>query len=566
MKKINSSLIKNVVLSLMAYVGIILYYGISNNFTYSLFFILAYIPILLLFLKKSDFSKDEKRVSLILSIFITLILVIGKMVNNSINEIKIIFDLKHIFLSLVEVICLIPLFYKLLNYFYHYLRNIDIYKDEKVNKRNSKKFFFIAIAIIFVSYLFYLWRYFPGKLSYDSHVQLNNIKNGILSDWHPFLHTRLVGIFYTIGLNIFHNENMAIAFYIVFQMLVMAVLFAYVCKYLYEKKVDIRICIIVLLCYTLLPQYTHYSVTLWKDVLFGGSFILILISLLEFSFKNFSIRQFVLFTIGMLMLMFFRNNGIYIALFITPFILFIYKNKRKTFAILLGLLFVIYFVVKGPVYDYLGVKKTANVESLSIPLQQIARVVALDKNIDAKSYDYLNTIIDTDKIKDNYLPYISDPIKNMINKDKLEETKIDFFKVWLTLLIKNPNIYFEAYFSQTLGYWYPDVNYWATVDGRNIPTTMPTPIAQLINSTANKKIPFSYLCWSIGFSFLTLLLSYSLSLLKKKKYLVAYTPFLGLWITMMIATPVYAEFRYIYGLICVIPLIILLPFLKEKLN
>ena len=37
-----------------------------------------------------------------------------------------------------------------------------------------------------------------------------------------------------------------------------------------------------------------------------------------------------------------------------------------------------------------------------------------------------------------------------------------FLDTYLHLFTKYPNIYFERYFSQTLGYWYPDVIYAST--------------------------------------------------------------------------------------------------------
>ena len=560
--KLNKTTLYNIFLCIISYFGIILYYGISNTLGFSIFFLLGYIALLVFFLKgKINIKKVDKKFSIVLGLLITIILVVGKMVNNVIlDDVQIIFTLKNIVISIIEIICIFPLIYRLLNYFYYYFTKINLISNNK--RKNINKFFITSWIIIFIFYFIYFIVYFPGKLTYDSNLQIEWIKNGIFSDWHPFLHTQLVSLFYNIGNNIFHSENIGIAIYILFQMIIMSLLFAYVCRYLYKKQIDIRICLFVLICYAILPQYTHYSITLWKDVLFGGAFVLILISLIEFSNNKFNKSQIILFTLGLLMMLFFRNNGIYIVLFMIPFILYTFRKKIRIFLPLMLSIVTIYFIVKGPIYNFIGVVKTNSVEALSIPLQQISRVISLEKDIDEKDLKYLNSIIDTSKIKENYTPYISDPIKNMIDRNRVEKTKSELISVWSKLLVKYPQIYVEAYLSQTLGYWYTDVDYWVTSNSNQKDNI----VYKVFDLTASNNIPFSNLCWSIGLGFIITLLSFTLSICRKNKKSICYIPFLGLWLTMMIASPVFAEYRYVYGLFTCMPLIILVPFLNSKIS
>ena len=51
-----------------------------------------------------------------------------------------------------------------------------------------------------------------------------------------------------------------------------------------------------------------------------------------------------------------------------------------------------YFIIKGPVFDYFNVKKTTSVEAFSIPLQQVARVLASNKEIDIEDELYLRSL------------------------------------------------------------------------------------------------------------------------------------------------------------------------------
>ena len=50
---------------------------------------------------------------------------------------------------------------------------------------------------------------------------------------------------------------------------------------------------------------------------------------------------------------------------------------------------------------------------------------------------------------------------------------------------------------------------------------------------------------------------------RNKNYLMAYIPLLAIWATLLIATPVYSEFRYIYCLFTTLPVLSVIPFAVE---
>lgn len=308
--------------------------------------------------------------------------------------------------------------------------------------------------------------------------------------------------------------------------------------------------------------------------MFGGSFVITLICLYEFVSSKDKIKPsyIILFIIGVLIMLFFRNNGIYVYLFCIPFIIIIMKNKRIMMSILTISIACFYFIIKGPVFDYFNVEKPTTVEAFSIPLQQIARVIASDKEIDVKDEMYLRGLFkDYDKVATEYKPYISDPIKRQTKDDILSNDKEKFIKTYLNLFTKYPNIYFESYFSQTLGYWYPDVIYRSTggetssiFESENVYCDPLTPewYNQLISSVVSRKIPLSNFIWSLGLQFIILLISFTITMyLGNKKYLLCYVPLFGLWLSMMVATPVFCELRYVYGLFTCAPFMLVLPFI-----
>ena len=51
---------------------------------------------------------------------------------------------------------------------------------------------------------------------------------------------------------------------------------------------------------------------------------------------------------------------------------------------------------------------------------------------------------------------------------------------------------------------------------------------------------------------------------KNRELCCVYSILFGIWITLLLATPVYAEFRYYYSVVASLPLIVFLPFVKEE--
>ena len=544
--------ITNIFNTFITYLGFLCLYNFNEEVNYS-FMLIIMMVLVGYFFKTSDlnFSKKTKKYATILSIVLGTVLVFGKMTYDviEINNATFI-TIPSILYAILKISLLYPLLKRLLCLFYEYIPKINILtKNNKINK----KYFIFFFLIIFICYIPYLIHYYPGKITYDTNLQLSFIKNGILSDVHSLIHTNFIGLFVNIGLNIFHNENLGIMFYTLFQMLFLAFTYAFVCYYLSKKNVNFKIILVILFSYAILPIYTHYAVTVWKDILFATSFVYIVIFLNELR-TNKTIFNYLGLIFGLFLLFFMRSNGIYIFLVMLPFLIYYWQKDLKPL-IIVGSIFLMFLLIKYPVYNYFNVSSSSISESLAIPTEQMARVITKNGNISLKEEEFLNSITDVANIPNIYLPYIVDPVKNTFNNLILKEKLGDYFKVWKSLLFKNLGTYIEAYLSITLGYWYPGVNYWSTI-------TLANP--NIIDITASHKLPLAGIIWNIGLAFLITLLSFTLSLYLKRKNYLLYVPFLGLWLTMMIASPVYAEFRYVYGLFTSLPIILFLPFLKKE--
>ena len=566
----------NLILAFVSYLAILIYFKIIFSYDSYNFLLLILFFLLFAFYNKyldiyKDLDKRTKRFSLILSIILSVILTLGSLVSSHIYETTgLIFNFHRIIYLIVGVVGFTFLFKIPIGFVLKKTPNITVKEQRKM----TKKGFWGIFAIFIVCWLPYFLRYFPAVMTPDSYYVIHFVENLELNDFHAFGHTWFFGIFYYIGKFIFHNMNLAVAFYIVIQMIICSLIFTYMIKFLYEKSIKKIYLIVITLFLALSPLFAIYSITLWRDILFSLAFVTLFISLYRFVDNNykFNVSIVIMYILSVFVILFFRNNGIYIILLFIPFFIWLTKKHRKI--VLFGnlVIIILYFLIKGPIFTYLGVKKTTSVEAFSIPLQQISRVIVNDGNIDSKSSDYLSDILDINKVKETYDPTISDYVKRATDNEKLSNDKIKFFMTWLNVGIDNPRIYIDSYLLSTLGYWYPDVIYWATagesksifkdVEVSSDPVFLEGVPFEVLTS---RKIPLSSMLWSIGTMFIILIISTFIMLYKKKgKYLLAYIPLYCLWLSLMVASPVFAELRYIYGLFACIPLIICVPFINDS--
>ena len=113
--------------------------------------------------------------------------------------------------------------------------------------------------------------------------------------------------------------------------------------------------------------------------------------------------------------------------------------------------------LKYPVLKSLNVKQPDTIESLSIPAQQIARVITDEEDITIEQKELLSELIDIDEIPTYYVSYFSDPIKNLVrekgNQEYLKEHSNEYLNLYIQLGLKYPQKYIEAWVDQTRGYW-----------------------------------------------------------------------------------------------------------------
>lgn len=449
----------------------------------------------------------------------------------------------------------------------------------------------VAVAACMLCWLPYFLYEYPGVMTPDSINQYAQIIGAYeLSNHHSIVHTALIGLFYHIGTTLPGDAHFGLALYTLAQMLFMALVAGYVVKTMQTAYIKTPIIIVSILFYALMPYNGIYAVTIWKDIPFAGCVTLFTAALVRFLLRG-SASHFTkprpseYFTLVLpyvlsgAMLSLLRANGFYAFLASLPFILFIYRKSLKIMLPVHAAILALVLFVKYPVMQVYDVRQPDFVESLSVPVQQLARVIANGESVTGEQLEFLESIMDVTKVSDLYTPDVSDNIKNLIREsgnDYLEAHKSEFFKNWFLIGLSHPKTYFDAFVSQTSGFWYPDVSYevgladgiYTNDFGLYWQPVLHGGIAVKIREVLFKLqdlAPLYGALWSIGMMLWMLLFTLALSIrIGKPANVLAGLPILFLMLTLIIATPVATEFRYAYTVFFCMPVLLTAPFVGAK--
>ncbi len=473
-------------------------------------------------------------------------------------------------------------FHNLLSFLYLKFQTVN-FKDNDSKIPKTKKdlvyaFFTPFLIIVFIDFVYLFLVGFPGNLSPDSIDQLNQIHNGVYSNHHPFFHTMLIKLFYSIGYALFKTPNLAVATYSLAQIFMMASIFSFGILTLKQIGVKKGIVNLNLAIYALLPYHWMYASTMWKDVPFGGVCLLTIICLYRIKNNIGKLKlNYILFFVSSLGMCLLRSNGMFVYIIFLIFLLIIEKNKQvllltASMALVMGIF------LKGPVLNFLNVTSPDTIEKLSIPLQQISRVVHEGKDLGKNNYEYIDEILGVDEIKQTYVTFISDPIKNLARgKDAnkiLDDNLLKFIKIWASIGIKNPYEYIVAWVDQTKGYWNAGYNYWVTsnsvwindygIGKQVVLKKLNNLVDALMNEITTNKTSLLSLSVSTGFYTWIYLLLISFSFLNKRREFIFLIPGIAIILSLLIATPVFNEFRYAYGLYTMMPFAFTIALFKKS--
>ena len=565
-------------------------FNYSISFIQSNSFVWVILVLFLYFIIERVLQIKEKRLivcSLVLAMLLSFMYIIGNIIDTYLDLSIVLTNSKLILFYLFKWMGTVLLLYTGIASIFTLL-NKKTGDKKQVKEWNffkpTIKNFFIYWVIIFALYIPYFLTYYPGNITSDAFSQITqSIGIGVLSNHHPLFHTFVIGIFANLG-GLFENYNIGIALYSIAQMLALSGIFAYTVYYMAKKEVPLSLRVITLIFYALYPVHALYSITMWKDIPFAISMLLFTIFITEIvtnKEKFFESKaNLLLFAISILLVLLFRNNGIYVVILTAPFIfVFARKYYKQLIVVFVSVLLIYSALWKGLIFNILKVQEGSIVEALSIPLQQIARVVNEHSDeLTEEEMDTINKFWKIDNLGEIYDPRLSDNVKWAIDDKILSDNKGEFIKLWLGLFIKYPITYVESFLCNSYGYWYPEASNWVVArtiyqpenESEQIPGLKQTPIIegniikQIDSYIEKRSVPVLSMIFSIGFAMWLVFGQITYIIYKRQyKFLLLFVPILFLWLTNL-ASPVFCEYRYIYSLFTCLPMLLFVSFIPTK--
>lgn len=464
-----------------------------------------------------------------------------------------------------------------------FLKNLTLKTTQRLAVHNPLKFSLICFFIMSSVYLLVMFLcFYPGVLTPDSVNQVEQFLSGSYNNHHPVFVTMIFKFFISLGKSLFGDINAGIAVYSVFQILLLSAVFSYAIYTCCQTKVSRKVIISLFVLSTIMPFNIMYSFTLWKDVLFGTAFLAFVIAMYRYFNKldrHICVSIIILIVSG-LSICLFRSNGLIAFAVAAIFFLLIFRKEYLRLGIILCSIALVALLIKKPLLSVFGISQPDTVESLAIPMQQVTLTLKERRDSFSKAdLDFINKVANPDRLAEEYNPELHDPIKYVVRKegdqDFLKGHKLEFLGLYVKYGLKNPGTYLKAWINQTRGYWNSGYSYWrwsimVVENDRGIERsiysrTLHALVLKYLDlfETAAFLNPFV----SIGLFVWIMLLILHRALSQRDKYLICIALLsIFTWGTLLIATPVFSEFRYVYFIFTCIPPLAIISLTKSKVE
>lgn len=433
---------------------------------------------------------------------------------------------------------------------------------------------FASLVSIYLVHLFFVE--YPGNITEDPFTQISEMVSGSYSNFNTFWHTVVFQFVLKIGFLFTSDLNAAIALFTVLQAVALAFAFAYCLMTLVRYGVPKWFVAISYIIFVFVPYNIALSITIWKDVLYAAGGLLMISSWLRISKKLNSclLLDYFVFLLGSLLFLISRTNGwiIYLVFFLCH-ALFVRQNKQ--FTVLMAGISLLGWFLLNPALALLNVQASDPVESLSVPIQQISRVIAEGNELTAEEQQLLSRVIDLEDVPELYTEWLSDPMKVEVRSkdyDYLCDHLADYGKLWIKLGIRYPVEYVEAWVEQTKGYWNAgyDVALYSETITRNPYGVEKAVSGNIIASLfrlyfgLSRHVIFFEPLHSIGLHVWIMFVCFILNVVRKKEEWMLALPSLLIVIGLCFGTPVYYCFRYVYPMFVSMPLILATSLFSQK--
>lgn len=481
----------------------------------------------------------------------------------------------------------------------------------EVKKRRGHWWVWMFFSLVcLLCYLPYFLMYYPTWFNNDAVWQMEQALGlAAKSNHHPYFHTLIIKLFLTAGYGIFHDYTAAVALYTFFQMALTAAVFGFILYLLYRRGTRILWLALAVFFYALLPVNGMFSICMGKDAWFTAAFLLFTWAVYDcVIIKTAGTRQWILLFVTGLSVCLLRSNGIFIFLGTAFFLIlrqFCVRGRKgggwetasgpASFGLPRGgkaadagwqwrlylsvaSVLLCYLLWQGPALHLLGVEPPDTIEGLTMPVQHLLCAYVRGGSLTQEEVAMLDAVAPLERIDEFYNPYLFDVTKNYIrengNQQVIAENKGAYAKLWLCVGLRNPMLYLEAQIRQTAGYYALHIPHEQMLYSEYFMVDNPFGIEnerKLFSYDASLAMgdflqrfqAFYNRVWSLGINTWLLLFCMACMLYRKRRAIVC-VPCLMLLGSLLLAAPVYNEFRYAYGVFASLPLLFGFCFGKEE--
>lgn len=447
--------------------------------------------------------------------------------------------------------------------------------------------FFLGCLLCYFPY--YLM-YYPTWFNNDAVWQMEQVLGmAAKSNHHPYFHTLIIKVFLTVGYGLFRDYTAAVALYTFFQMALTAAVFGFYLYLLYRRGTRLLWMILAVFFYALLPINGMFSICMGKDAWFTAAFLLFVWAVYNCTaeadvMQGFTGRRWLLFFGTGVAVCLLRSNGIFVFLG-TAFLLVLSQlfagrktggvgEHRRDMYLSIASVLVCYLLWQGPVLTALRVEPPDTIESLTMPVQHLLCTYVRGGNLKAEEVEMLEAVVPLAQIDDYYNPYLFDMTKNYIrehgNQSVIADNKWEYAKLWLRVGLRNPMLYLEAEIRQTAGYYALHIPHEQILYSEYFMVENPFGIEgerKVFSYDASLAMggflqwfqTFYNKVWSLGMNTWLLLFGLACALYRGRRAIV-FAPCVMLLGSLLLATPVYNEFRYAYGVFVALPFLFSVSF------
>ncbi len=450
----------------------------------------------------------------------------------------------------------------------------------------GRRLFFLCWAVIFLCWIPAFLAYYPGIFSYDVPRQVVQAVENTWSTHHPLIHTLYLYGSMCLGHMLTGAWAPGVAFYTLTQMAVLSACCAFFCYTARKRGLPAVFSVLSAAFFALNPIFQLMSISATKDALFAGWMLACACLLWDlvrepqlFCARK---RNLIALAGAAAMMMLFRNNGLYAFLVMAAALLVILRRSWKPVLITVAAAVLLYQGANQALILACGADPGSVAEMLSIPLQQIARTLQ-QNHADVTEEDrsvFYEIVPEEDAAQ--YYDHLADQVKMNFNEAAFRADPARYIRLWISLGLRHPGDYLNAFFATTLGYWYPDdifhayiyaaerhgylmtqhmgeiINIGETivVEKHSFLPWLENLYEQMATWNQHQRVPVLSMFFSPGMHCWLLLFSVGLCLCRRKRLLpelaVLALPF-GLWLTLLLSPTVLM--RYVF------PITMFQPFL-----